>query len=74
MGDTKAKDLGEGDRVDFDPASPYLGEVNRDIASREYAAIKEVRPMGPDVALIFENDFVPIVLPADTVVHVERWH
>lgn len=76
-----AKDLEEGDRVDFDPAAPFLDDANRQCAPFEYASIQSVgggwadAMAKPHEVVLYTDNFVhPIILPADTMCHVERWH
>jgi hypothetical protein len=75
-----AADLIEGDRVDFDENAPYITEANKPIAAAEYAFILgrkgwlDSMAKPGEVVLYTENFAEPIILPADTQVHVERWH
>jgi hypothetical protein len=80
-GPKAAKDLGEGDRVDFDPEAPFITEANSQCARYEYASVQSVNggwadAMAPagHIVLYTDNFVEPIILPADTIVHVERWH
>jgi hypothetical protein len=80
-GPTPAKDLVEGDRVDFDPTAPYITDANRPQAEAEYGFIQSVGggwaaglATEGEVVLYTENFAEPLILPADTLVHVERWH
>jgi hypothetical protein len=82
MGDTKASDLRDGDRVDFKGNEPFLSENNKQCAPYEYASISMWEQGGwadgmakPGEIVLYTDNFPdPIILPADTVVHVERWH
>lgn len=80
-GPTPAKDLGEGDRIDLSGTEPFLTDGNRQIVEYEYASVQQVnggwadgmaRP--GDVVIYTHNLADPIILPADAIVHVERWH
>jgi len=81
-GPTPAKDLEEGDRVDFDPEAPYITEANREFAKHQYASISVWEQGGwaddmakPGEVVLYTDNFPqPIILPAETLVHVERWH
>lgn len=76
-----AKDLEEGDRVDFEPTAPFLDPQNQQCAPFEYASIECVGGGWADhmardgEVVLYTHNFVnPIILPADTLCHVEPWH
>lgn len=80
-GPTPAKDLQEGDRIDFTGQEGYLSAGNKQCAPFEYASVQSVNggwadaQAQPDQVVVYTDNYVdPIILPADTLVHVERWH